>query len=116
MELKDIKKYRGYMPVRMEREDTLYFINDLIGNNWIEKLWFSKFSHYHTVRYRFGNIQEAQIYMKDKSWFSIPIQIWLMLSQQDKNAINQDGWQWINQQKSQFPKKISKVIDTSLDI
>lgn len=95
MELKDIKKYRGYMPVRMEREDVLYWLGELIGKKWMDGLWKSKYSGYHEVRYRFGDVQEAQLYMKDKSWKSVPIECWLKFSEMDVNALDDDCWRWI---------------------
>lgn len=95
MQLKDIKKYRGYMPVRMEREDTLEWIGQLIGGDWLDKLWLGKYGGYHEVRYRFGDIQEAQFYMKDKSWKGISISMWLKFSEMDRDALDEECWKWI---------------------
>jgi hypothetical protein len=99
MKLDDIKNYRGYMPVRMEREDTVKWIGSLVGNGWLDKLWLSKYSGYHEVRYRFGNIQEAQIYMKDKSWNGMPIDIWLRFSELDRSLLDENCWKWIFDQR-----------------
>ena len=95
MLLKDIKRYRGYMPVRMEREDTLAWIGELVGGNWLDKLWLGKYSGYHEVRYRFGDVQEAQLYMKDKSWKGIPISMWLKFSELDRESLDEDCWRWV---------------------
>ena len=100
MDLKDIKKYRGYMPVRMEREDVLYWLGELIGGKWINELWQSRHSGYHEVRYRFGDIQEAQLYMKDKSWKSVPIGCWLKFTEMDVNVLDDDCWRWVINERS----------------
>ncbi len=99
MELKDIVKYRGYMPVRMEREDTIAWLGELIGGDWLGKLWLSKYSGYHEVRYRFGDVQEAQLYMKDKSWKGMPIGTWLKFMEMDKAALDDDCWEWIREER-----------------
>lgn len=99
MQLRDIVKYRGYMPVRMEREDTLEWIGSLVGGSWIKRLWLSKYSGYHEVRYRFGDVQEAQLYMKDKSWKGMPIGMWLKFSEMDRNTLDEDCWKWIQSER-----------------
>ncbi len=99
MKLNDIKQYRGYMPVRMEREDTLQWIGSLVGDGWLNGLWLSKYSGYHQVRYRFGNTQEAQLYMKDKSWLGMPIDTWLKFSEMERNALDENCWNWIFNQR-----------------
>ena len=99
MKLDDIRHYRGYMPVRMEREDTIRWIGSLVGNGWLDRVWLSKYSGYHEVRYRFGNVQEAQIYMKDKSWNGMPIDIWLRFSEIDRSALDDNCWKWIFDQR-----------------
>ena len=99
MQLRDIVKYRGYMPVRMEREDTLEWIGGLVGGSWIKRMWLSKYSGYHQVRYRFGDVQEAQLYMKDKSWKPMPIGMWLKFSEMDRNALDDDCWKWIQSER-----------------
>ena len=99
MDIKDIKKYRGYMPVRMEREDTIEWLGNLIGKKWLDGLWLSKYSGYHEVRYRFGDIQEAQLYMKDKSWKPIPLQTWLRFTTMDVNSLDEDCWSWIMRER-----------------
>ena len=96
MNLDDIRKYRGYMPVRMEREDTIQWIGSLVGGKWLDGLWLSKYSGYHEVRYRFGDIQEAQLYMKDKSWKGMPIEMWLKFSEMDRESLDDECWNWIH--------------------
>ena len=110
MQLKDIVKYRGYMPVRMEREDTLKWIGGLIGGNWLNSLWLSKYSGYHEVRYRFGDIQEAQFYMKDKSWKGIPISMWLKFTEMDRSALDDECWKWITQERKSCGAQPRKVV------
>lgn len=115
MKLDDIKKYRGYMPVRMEREDTIGWIGELIGGGWLNHLWLSKYSGYHEVRYRFGDIQEAQLYMKDKSWNGMPIEVWLKFSELDRSSLDEDCWKWIFSQrkKSGIVEKKAKSTEKS---
>lgn len=95
MRLEDIRKYRGYMPVRMEREDAIAWLGRMIGGGWIDGLWLSKYSGYHEVRYRFGDVQEAQLYMRDGSWKGMPISVWLKVSEMDTGALDEECWKWI---------------------
>ena len=99
MNLKDLVKYRGYMPVRMEREDTLKWMGELIGGDWLDKLWLGKYGGYHEVRYRMGDVQEAQFYMKDKTWKGIPIGMWQKFTEMDRNALDDECWQWIQEER-----------------
>ncbi|MBR4316185.1 MAG: hypothetical protein IKP65_04355 [Alphaproteobacteria bacterium] len=88
MQLKDLKKYRSYLPVKQERNEILFFINDLIGNGWINKFWFDKYGKDYVVRYRFGNKNITQIYLKNKKWYDIPVMIWIDLSLLNKNTLS----------------------------
>lgn len=99
MNIYDIRHYRGYMPVRMEREDTIQWIGDLIGGGWLDRLWLSKYSGYHEVRYRFGDVQEAQLYMKDKSWLGMPLDTWLKFSEIERGSLDDQCWNWIFEQR-----------------
>ena len=96
MKLDDIKRYRGYMPVRMEREDVIQWIGSLVGGRWLDGLWLSKYSGYHEVRYRFGDVQEAQMYMKDGTWKGMPIGVWLKFSEMDRDSLDEECWTWIH--------------------
>ncbi len=113
MDLNDIRRYKGYMPVRMEREDALYWIGGLVGGGWLDALWKSKYSGYHEVRYRFGDVQQAQLYMKDKSWRGVPIGIWLKLSEMDLNVLDDECWSWINGERLAFGCHAKKAVSHS---
>ena len=100
--LKDIKRYKGYMPVRMEREDTVRFICKIVGGNMEQSLWFGKFNGRFTVRFRFGDINEAQIYTKDKTWIPVPLPIWMQLMELETDKLDKDCWKWIESQRQAF--------------
>lgn len=95
MKLSDIKRYRGYMPMRMEREDVLSWLGRLIGGRWLDGLWLGKYGGYHEVRYRFGDVQEAQMYMKDGTWLGMKLELWLKFSEMDASALDDGCWKWI---------------------
>ena len=120
MLLNDIRRYRGYMPVRMEREDTLAWLGQLIGEGWLERLWLGKYCGYHEVRYRFGDVQQAQWYMKDKSWEGMPIALWLKFSSLDERALDDECWKWVRAERRRLgiaenvPRKV--CIDHADDI
>ena len=99
MLLKDIRNYRGYMPVRMEREDVLYWLGGLIGGGWYDGLWVEPHSGYHEIRYRFGDIQEAQLYLTDKTWRGMPLRVWLQFSGMDSEGLDAECWEWIKSER-----------------
>ena len=120
MELKDIKKYRGYLPIKAEKEETVKWMINLIGDEWKKLLWFNKFGKNYVVRYRFGNKNVTQIYLKDKSWKEVPVDIWLKLTELNPESLDESCWKWINNQKQSLnikQKKVSsKKENTLLDI
>ena len=95
MDIRDLKRYRGYMPVRMEREDTLTWLGGLIGEGWLDGLWLGKYGGYHEVRYRFGDVQEAQLYLKDGTWLGMPIGCWMKFMERDEGALDEECIEWI---------------------
>lgn len=99
IELKDIKKYKSFLPLEMQREDIIYWITDLIDEKWQKQLWLNKFNNQHIVRYRFGNKNIVQLYLKDKTWKEIPINIWLMFTSMDTKLLNKECWDWIKKER-----------------
>lgn len=99
IELKDIKKYKSFLPLEMQREDIIYWITDLIDKKWQKQLWLNKFNNQHVVRYRFGNKNIVQLYLKDKTWKEIPINIWLMFTSMDIKLLNKECWDWIKKER-----------------
>lgn len=102
MQLRDIKRYRGYMPIRMEREDTVKWLASLVGTAWEDDLWLGKYSKYHTVRYRFGDINEIQFYMKDKTWQPMPIALWMKFIHRDESKLDDECWTWIRAKRKEY--------------
>lgn len=111
MLLKDLKNYRSYLPIKQERNEIIYFINELIGNNWINMFWFNKFSQDFIVRYRFGNKNVVQIYLKNKSWYNIPLHLWFKFSPQNKNKLDQDCISFIHDEQLKLKMKNVKSND-----
>ena len=109
MKIEDIRRYRGYMPIRMEREDVLEWLGSLIGEPWMGTLWKSKYSGYHEVRYRFGDVQEAQLYMKDGTWRGMPIECWLKFSEMDSASLDGECWTWIHAERSRAGIQVRKA-------
>lgn len=109
MNIKDIKNYRGYIPMIFEEQKIISFLLNLIGNDLHSYLWFNKFNDRYIIRYRFGNKNVAQIYLKNKSWLNVPLPIWINLSSLNKNQINNDSWNWINNQKLYFNINNKKI-------
>jgi hypothetical protein len=62
-------------------------------------LWLNKFNNQHIVRYRFGNKNIVQLYLKDKTWKEIPINIWLMFTSMDTKLLNKECWDWIKKER-----------------
>lgn len=107
--LDDIRRYRGHMPVRMEREDVLRWIGGLIGNGWLDRLWVGKWSGYHEVRYRFGDVQEAQWYLRDGTWEGVPLGMWERFWEMDREALNGECWEWIMGERSRLGVAVRKA-------
>lgn len=99
MELKDIKNYRGYIPLIFEEQKIIYWLISLIGKEFFSSLWFNKFNDRFIVRYRFGNKNITQIYLKDKSWLNIPLPLWIKFSSLNLKELDNECWNWINNQK-----------------
>ena len=110
MKLRDLKRYSGYMPVRMEREDTLSWIGELVGSRWLERMWLSKFSGYHTVRYRYADVQEAQVYTREKEWHGIPITIWLKLMELRRESLDDECWDWIRKERAWCGESVIRTV------
>lgn len=109
IKLKDIKKYRSFLPLEMEREDIIYWLSNLIDEKWEEKLWLNKFNNQHIVRYRFGDKNVVQLYLKDKTWMEIPIDMWLLFTSMDTKVLNEQCWNWIQKERNKTGIKNKKV-------
>ena len=99
-DLRDWKRYRGYMPMRMLKEDTVKWLGALIGRTWMENVWCRKYGGYHEVRFRFGDVQEAQIYFKDNKWRGMPIRLWLLFTERDESLLDEECWDWIRSERT----------------
>ena len=95
MELRDFKRYRGHLPVRMEREDTLLWLGDIIGPPWPDRLWVGKYGGLHVVRYRFGDVNEIHFYTREKEWRRMPLPLWMKAVPRDIAGLDAECWQWI---------------------
>lgn len=93
--LRDVKRYRGYLPMKMEKEAVLRWLGKIIGPPWVARLWLDKHSSLHFVRYRFGDINEIQFYLKDKTWRPMPIELWLMATSLSPSMLDQRFWDWV---------------------
>lgn len=109
MKIEDIKKYRGYLPIKSEKEETIKWMIKLIGEQWGNILWLKKYGNNYIVRYRFGNKNVAQIYLKNKSWKEISINIWLKFTQLDSNCLDESCWQWIYNERKNLNIKSKKT-------
>lgn len=99
MNLKDIKNYRGYIPLIFEEQKIINLLIFLTGKQFNNLLWFNKFNNRYIVRYRFGNKNIAQIYLKNKSWLDIPLPLWIKFSSLSLKELDNECWSWINNQK-----------------
>lgn len=97
--LRDWKRYKGYLPFRMVKEDTVRWLGELIGPGWLDLLWYGKYSRLYTVRFRFGDIQEAQIYMKERKWIPMPVALWMKFTLHDLSALDSECWEWIQRER-----------------
>lgn len=98
-DLRDWKRYKGYMPMRMLKEDTVMWLGSLIGDAWMNEVWCRKYGGYHEVRFRFGDVQEAQIYFKDNQWYGMPVRLWLVFTEQDESLLDEECWDWIKSER-----------------
>lgn len=99
IELQDLKKYKSYLPIKSEKEEIIDWINNLIDNRWKNNLWLNKFTNLHIIRYRFGDKNVTQIYMKNKKWKEIPLPIWLIFTEMNLKSLNDDCWNWIKKER-----------------
>lgn len=117
MTIQDIKRYRGYLPIKMYKQDILLFMSKYIGQEYLQYFWVTKFDNLYKIRYRFGDINQAQFYMRDKSWHGIPLSIWMKLSLLDVNELDQQCWQFFRRQRQLFnitvKNKVKSVRDTT---
>lgn len=97
--LSDIKKYRGYIPVRMEKEDSVRWLAKVVGKEWEDTLWYDKRCRMHFVRYRYGDVNEIQFYRKDKTWIGMPIDCWMKVIHLDISMLDDACWQWIRERR-----------------
>ena len=109
MELRDIKRYKSYLPLRMQKQDILKYIGGHIGEGWLNHFWLDKFDGYYKIRYRFGDINEVQIYNKDKEWEGIPLKIWIKFSELSNQELDEQCWQYIYNQRELFKIKQKKI-------
>ena len=109
MNLKDIKNYKGYLPLISEEQQVINWISNLIGIEFKNKLWINKFNDRFVVRYRYGNKNIIQIYLKNKQWFTIPLPLWFLFSQMNLKDLNNECWLWIKQQQNKLSIKQKKV-------
>lgn len=97
--LRDVKRYRGYLPLKMEKESVLSWLGKIIGPPWLDKLWLDKYSSMHITRYRFGDINEIQFYLKDKTWRPMPIDLWLQATSLSPSLLGQRFWDWVRAER-----------------
>ena len=107
--LQDIKKYKSFLPLELEREDIINWLTNLIDKKWEQNLWLNKFNNQHVVRYRFGDKNVVQLYLKDKTWLEIPIDMWLLFTSMDTKVLNNKCWKWIQNQRTAFGIKNKKA-------
>jgi hypothetical protein len=82
---------------------------ELIGYEWKQTLWFDKYSKNYIVRYRFGNKNIAQIYLKDKSWKDLPLPLWIKFTSLQYDCLDSECWSWIQEEKQKLNIKNKKV-------
>ena len=93
--LRDVKRYRGYLPLKMEKEAVLSWLGKTIGPPWLGRLWLDKYSSMHIIRYRFGDVNEVQFYLRDKTWRPMPIDLWLAATSLSPSLLGQRFWDWV---------------------
>lgn len=108
MQINDIKKYRSYLPIKAEKEETIKWMIQIIGAEWKNILWFNKFSNNYIVRYRFGNKNITQIYLKNKKWKQLPLSMWIKFTSQDLKCLDDDCWKWIHEERKSLNIKQNK--------
>lgn len=109
MDIRDLKRYSGYMPIRWWHEEIINFIDGLIPR-WSENLFVAKWTGRRLVKMYYGERMEVKLIEKyPKSSFRlVPMAIWTDLSKLDVKELSQDTWRWIREQKKISFTKLSR--------
>ena len=95
----ELRHYWSYIPVRTLRERTISWLGELIGGSWLDGLWYGKYSSLHLCRRRFGDRMAVEIYRKDRTWISLPMRCFLLMTSLDREALDEECWSWIRSQR-----------------
>ncbi len=99
---KDIQDYRGYLPLKWWADDTVKWIGRLVGGSWLDQVHINIYSHKSHTRFRFGDIQEAQVYLKNGEYHHIPLRLWYLFSELDPIALDDECQKWIQEKRREF--------------
>lgn len=103
MDYQDLKRYNGYLPIRLEHQNIFDTLEHLIPG-YTDDLFRAKWTGLFNIKIFKGEKQLARLREKEKNNYRyIPLKIWLNLSEERKEY-SSDTWQWINEQKSKYSK------------
>ncbi len=106
----ELRHYWSYIPVRTLRERTIFWLGELIGGSWLDWLWYGKYSSLHLCRRRFGERMAVEIYRKDRTWISLPMRCFLLMTSLDRGALDEECWSWIRQQRGPAGAAVPAVV------
>ena len=109
MKKKDIQDYRGYLPMKWWADDIVQWLGKMIGDKWLEQIYINPSTHKTHTRYRFGDIQEAQVYLKNGEYHHIPLEIWYQISSLDSGALDEKCIEWIEEKRAEWKKSEQPV-------
>ena len=110
---KDIQDYRGYLPLKWWADDTVHWVGRIIGGDWLDRVYVNPSTGKTHTRYRFGDIQEAQVYLKDGTYYHIPLPVWYLLCEMDAGALDDDCRKWLDGQRAEHASGQSRRVKSA---